>query len=135
MACFERDYWELEDAEELHRQHPGTFEIPPLNWRQSLKHGDAAKLIFLIELEQEDGKIIVQGERIFVIVSERVGDAYVGILDGQPVSLERSDSIYLRFGAEVPFRPEHVIDIAKPPAEYVEWQLGIPPERRWPREG
>ncbi len=40
----------------------------------------------------------------------------------------------LCMGAELPFLPEHVIDIGDPPAEYVEWQLGQEPERRWPRQ-
>jgi hypothetical protein len=72
-----------------------------------------------------------------VIVAERIesegGDlTYVGILDDAPVSTPEGS--YLRFGAEVPFRPEHVIGIADPPAEYVAWQFGQPPECRWPRE-
>jgi hypothetical protein len=42
--------------------------------------------------------------------------------------------VYLCFGAEIPFRAEHVIDIDDPPTEHVEWQLGQSPERRWPRD-
>ena len=80
------------------------------------------------------GDIAVQGERMWVIVSERYGDFYIGILDNQPASIEPSDTVYLCFGAEVPFLPEHVIDIGEPPKEYIEWQLGQEPEHRWPRE-
>ncbi len=69
---------------------------------------------------------------MWVIVADQIGDAYIGILDAQP-SFDPSEDVYLRFGAEIPFRPEHVIEIAQPPRKYVEWQLGQPPERVWPR--
>lgn len=133
LASFERDFWELRSAEESHREHPETFWIPPLQQRQDLERGQAARLIFEIEGEEEDGAVAVQGERMWVIVAEKVGDTYIGILDNQPACLERSDEVYLQFGAEVPFRAEHVIDIGQPPPEYVEWQLGQPPDRVWPR--
>jgi hypothetical protein len=129
-AC---DYWELRSAEESHRRNPESFWIPPLDVRQNLRRGQAARLIFDIELD-EDGKVVVQGERMWVVVSEKVGDTYIGILDNKPASFERGDSVYLCFGAEVPFRAEHVIDTADPPQDYVDWQLGQAPERTWPRE-
>ena len=134
LASFERDYWQLRSGEESHREHPNTFWIPPLQQRQNLQRGQAVRLIFEIEGEEEDGTVAVQGERMWVIVAEKVGDGYIGILDNQPASLDPPDSFYLRFGAEVPFRAEHVIDIAQPPLEYVEWQLGQPPERVWSRD-
>jgi hypothetical protein len=133
LATLEHDLWQLRSGEASHRQHPETFWIPPLQQRQNLKRGQAARLIFDIEAE-EDGTVVVGGERMWVIVAEKIGDTYIGILDNQP-ALERSDSVYLRFGAEVPFRAEHVIDISQPPPEYVDWQLGQAPERVWPREG
>ncbi len=132
MASFERDFWQLRSAEDSNREHPNTFSIPPIEARQNLKRGDAVKLIFDIEGYDEDGSIVVGGERMWVIVAECVGCAYIGILDAPP-SLEQSEGVYLRFGAEIPFRPEHVIEIAKPPTKYVEWQLGQLPERVWPR--
>lgn len=132
MASFKRDFSQLRSAVDSHREHPTTFSIPPIEARENLKRGDAAKLIFDIEGYDEDGSIVVGGERIWVVIAECVGDAYIGILDAQP-SVEQSEDIYLRFGAEVPFRPEHVIEIAQPPTEYVEWQLGQPPERILPR--
>jgi hypothetical protein len=134
LASFERDFWQLCSGEESHRNNPDTFWLPPLEQRQNLKRGDAAKLIFEIEGEEEDGAVAVQGERMWVIVSDMIGQTYMGILDNQPICLQRSDDVYLRFGAEVPFRAEHVIDIGHPPAEYVEWQLGQPPDRVWPRD-
>jgi hypothetical protein len=135
LATFQRDFWQLRSGEESHRQHPDTFWSPPLEQRQDLRRGQAARLIIDIEGDLKDGTVTVQGQRMWVIVAEKIGDTYIGILDNQPVCLERSDGVYLRFGAEIPFRAEHVIDIGQPPPEYVEWQLGQPSDRVWPRDG
>jgi hypothetical protein len=128
------DYWQLRSAEESHAKHPDTFWIPPLQQRQQLQRGQAARLIFDIEGEGEDNSIEVVGERMWVIVSERVGEDYIGILDNQPACFNFEDNVYLRFGAEIPFSSRHVIDIANPPQEYVDWQLGQKPEGVWPRK-
>jgi hypothetical protein len=133
FPSFERDFWQLRSAEQSHREHPDTFWIPSVERRQSLKRGQSARLIFDIEGQDEDGTIVVQGERMWVTVAERIGDAYIGILENQPAAIEPSEGVYLCLGAEIPFLPEHIIDIGEPPADYVEWQLGQPPERRWPR--
>lgn len=134
LAKLETDYWELRSGEKCHADNPDTFWIPDLEERKSLKVGDAAKLIFDIESEDEDGVIQVQGERIYVIVSQIVGEFYIGILDSQPASLEPGEETYLCFGAEIPFKAEHVIDIDRPPEDYIEWQLGQEPERTWHRK-
>lgn len=134
LASFKEDYWELRNAETYHEANPDTFWMPDLNDRKSLKRGDAAKLIFDIECEDENGNIIIEGERIYVIVSEVVGNKYIGILDSQPLCIDKDqEGVYLCFGAEIPFSTEHVIDIDRPPEDYIEWQLGQPPERKWPR--
>jgi hypothetical protein len=129
----ETDFWELRSGEEIHGEHSDTFWIPPLEERLNLKPGQAAKLIFDLEVEDENGEIVVIGERMWVIVAERLDDAYIGILDNQPACLTPAEDIYLCFGAEIPFLPEHVIDIGNPLKEYSEWQLSQPPERRWQR--
>jgi len=134
LAELSRDFWELRSGEESARKNPDKFQIPPLDARKALKRGHAAKLIFEIESEDEGGKVVIQGERMWVIVLEQVGPYYIGILDSKPASVEPSDNVYLCFGAEIPFLPEHVIEIASPPTEYVEWQLGQKPERKWPRD-
>ena len=133
LPTLERDFWTLRSGEASHRAHPDKFWIPPAEERRNLRRGRAARLIFDIEAEV-DGKVAVTGERMWVIVAERVGDLYIGILDNKPASFEPSDNAYLCFGAEIPFGPEHVIDVGDPPADYVEWQLGQKPERVWPRE-
>ena len=74
LASFERDFWELRSGEVSHREHPDKFWLPPLAQRQHLQRGQAAKLIFEIEGEEEDGSVTVQGERMWVIVAEKVGE-------------------------------------------------------------
>lgn len=134
LASLETDYWQLRSGEESHAANPDTFWIPPIEQRSGLKRGQAAKLIFEIEVEGEAGAVEVDGERMWVIVAETIGEFYIGILDNKPVGFEPSEEAYLCFGAEIPFKAEHVVDIGEPPAEYSEWQLSQPPERRWPRD-
>lgn len=88
LANFEEDYWKLRNGEESHRENPETFWIPELERRTSLQVGDAAKVILEIECEDEDGKVFIEGERGYLIVSEIVGNKYIGILDFQPVCIE-----------------------------------------------
>lgn len=133
LASLEKDHWQLRDGERCHAENPENFWIPKLSQRKSLRRGDAAKLIFDIECEDENEELIVQGERILVIVFEVIDHQYLGILDSQPISIKKErDDLYLCFGAEIPFLPKHVIDIDRPPKDYIEWQLGIPPSRKWP---
>lgn len=134
MATIKTDFWELRSGELAHLKNPESFRIPSLAERQNVHRGQAVRLIFDIEGENEDRSIETVGERMWVIVSEEIGAEYVGILDNQPACSNLEDNVYLRFGVEVPFRAEHIIDVENPPQEYVEWQLGQTPERVWPRE-
>jgi len=129
------DFWELRNAENSHSLNPESFWIPELDKRNNLKVGDAAKLIFDIESEDTDtGEIVITGERIYVIISKVIGNQYIGILDSQPVSIEPDSDFYLVFGAEILFGAEHVIDIDRPPEDYIQWQLGQKPEKRWSKQ-
>lgn len=134
FATLDRDFWQLRSGEICHRENPATFWIPPIEERLNLKRGHAAKLIFDIETKDESGNALLSGERMWVIVAERIGEAYTGILDCKPASIMADDTAYLQFGAEIPFAAEHVIDIAQPEAIYIEWQLSQAPERSWPRD-
>ena len=87
LPSLEHDFWRLRSGEQSQQEHPDTFRMPPPDQRQNLKRGQAALLIFEIEGQDEQGVVQVQGERMWVIVSERIGDVYVGILDNQPASL------------------------------------------------
>ncbi len=134
LASINRNFWELASGETQHAQNPETFWLPDRALREHLKRGDAAKLLFDIEAEDEDsGKIMVGRERMWVIVAEKVGDIYIGVLDNEPAAIEPGCGAYLESGAEIPFTAEHVIEIARPPEEYVESQLSQPRERCWPR--
>lgn len=129
------DYWCLVSGEERHNASPSTFELPPVAERESLQPGQGAKLIFMIEGEEEDGTASTTTERMWVIVTQREADGYMGILDSQPASLPDDAEFYLCRGAEVPFRPEHVIAVGTPPPEYSAERLSTPPTKRWgPRE-
>ncbi len=134
LATLEDDFWVLRSGEACHEESPENFWIPEKGMRLNLKRGDAAKVIIEIESEDEDGNIQLQGERMYVIVSEVLEDYYIGILDAQPASLEPSEDNYLCFGAEIPFTAEHVIDINRPPEDYIDWQLNQKPERIWYRK-
>lgn len=58
-------------------------------------------------------------ERMWVAVTEvHDNGRYLGMLRNQPFTYDPNDeAVYLRWGAEVPFDPEHVIDIEDTPAE------------------
>jgi hypothetical protein len=127
------DFWELRSAEKSHAKYGDNFWIPDLEQRQSIQRGQAARLLFDIEIDNE-GKLEIEGERMWVIVSEKIGDIYIGILDNQPACSDFEDEVYLCLGAEIPFLAEHVIDIDTPPQEYANWQLSQNPERIWPRQ-
>lgn len=132
LANFIEDHWQLRNGEHSHRAHPETFWLPPLEHRRSLKIGDAAKVIIDIECKDDHGDIFISGERGYLIVAKVVGNKYIGILDFQPACIEQDES-YLCFGAEIPFGPEHVIGIERPPKKYIDWQLGQEPKRVWKR--
>jgi hypothetical protein len=131
-ANLEEHYWRLQSGETRHAAHPDSFWIPSRDEREHLKRGQAARLLFELEGESEDS-VERAVERMWVIVAERVGDGYIGILDNEPASLEPGPTVYLTEGAEIPFWPEHVIDIADPPPEWIAHRLGVVPTRRWPR--
>ena len=92
------------------------------------------KLVFDIKTLEEDGNAGIQGERMWVIVAEKRGDVYIGRLDDEPDVGPGGDG-YLQRGAEIPFLPEHIVDIHDPPPEYAAARLAVPPSRRWPPEG
>lgn len=131
LPTIDRDGWELRSAEASHRANPQTFWIPPAAVRENLRRGQAAKLIFDFLGVEEDGSPSVQGERMYVIVREQVGERYIGLLIDTPQLIELSDDFYLRPAAEVPFGPEHVIDVEQPPEQVIELMFSDPPTRTW----
>ncbi|TFW27659.1 hypothetical protein [Massilia horti] len=126
------DYWTLVSGEDRHRSSPETFWIPPFEERQALQPGDAAKLIFEIESEDEFGEISRDCERMWVVVSEVRPLYFIGRVTNMPVGCNDS-SFYLTEDAEVPFLPEHVIDIDRPPKEFLDALFSESPKKLWPR--
>ncbi len=116
FPTIENDGWTLLSAEDQRARWPQTFHIPDRRVREALSPGDAAKLLFDIET-REDGRIVDRGvDRMWVIVKKRVGELYVGVLDSNP---GRAEGLALRPGTEVHFSADHVVDIDRPPEEYV----------------
>jgi hypothetical protein len=99
--------WGLEDGEIRHRQHPNTFEIPPLEERESLGPGDAAQLAFrLVFRDATRDETCDAGERMWVIVIGLTARGYRGTLANTPYCTDQ-----LVRGAVVTFEPRHVINI------------------------
>ena len=125
---WEIDGWELEDGEAYHAAAPNTFWIPERKHREGLYPGDYAKLIFRIAVDNEENPVSV--ERMWVIVRERTPWGYFGLLRNEPDAIQENDVLWLN--TELPFRPEHIIDIDYPDEESVDLAKR-PPRRAWPR--
>ena len=129
----ETDSWQLRSGEAVNASHPKTFWIPLRADRESLCVGQGVKLVFDIEATDESGASTVDTERMWVIVTEVCEGYYMGVLENEPASIEVTDEVYLCRGAEIPFRPEHVVDIQDPPHDYAEEQVSRRAARTWPR--
>lgn len=121
LAVFAEDFWELRSGEKARAENPETFWIPERTARENLKRGDGAKLFFNFEVETKNGAIEIRGEKMWVIVKSRIGDFYLGTLENQPAGIDRG---FLDKGAEILFKPEHVIDIDRPPDDYLKERFG-----------
>jgi hypothetical protein len=133
LPSLEKDYWALASGEERHAESSDSFWIPPLSKRQSLKVGQAAKLIFEIESENEEGGIERDCERMWVVVSEIKPPYYIGRLINKPATIDEDEGFYLKLDVEVPFLPEHVINIDQPPEEFLKSLFSEEPKGVWPR--
>lgn len=63
-------------------------------------------MMFDIKGENQDGNLAVAGERMYVIISEKIKPFYIEILDNELTCSDSEDDIYLCFGAEVLFQAE-----------------------------
>jgi hypothetical protein len=97
----------IEDGEELARQHPLTFKVPPLVYRDHLAPGDLAKLVIA---PTEKGGVT---ERMWVAVTDvrQLGRStfYRGRLANAPIATDKG----LALAEELAFEPRHVIDIMR----------------------
>lgn len=124
---FDEDGWELRDSEETSRAFPGSFAIPSVEARRGLQLGDFAKLVFEVSVDDPEHPVGV--ERMWVVVREIAGDRYFGLLDNEP-DIDENDEFWL--GSEIPFGPEHVIEIQKGDAAS-KAHAARTPLRSWPR--
>lgn len=113
LATLENDFWTLESGFDRHVKNPNGFWIPDEEQRLTLDKGAAAKLIFLLEGEDDDGE-----SRVWVIVLGSRYGYYLGILGSDPDCLESEDGVLQR-GSKLWFKPAHIIDIGHPPLEYL----------------
>lgn len=92
----------LDNAEDVAREFPDTFYIPPRAQREKIPAEKLVKLIFRMETETE-----AFVERMWVIVKEKLEDGrYIGILDNDPSCTEE-----IKSGLKISFGPEHIIAI------------------------
>ena len=121
LATIERDGWTLLSAEARHALNSETFRIPDRAERESLLPGEAAQLLFDIEVRQ-GAQLLDRGvDRMWVIVKDRVGNLYCGVLDSDP---GQAEGLSLHPGSALFFGPEHVIAIERPPDGYVRDKYG-----------
>lgn len=133
LPTLEQDAWALESGEDRHAQHAESFEIPPARQRASLERGDAAKLLFNIESVCKHGGVDIACERMWVVITDVIAPYYIGRLTNQPVSAVLREDFYLEEDVEVPFLPEHIIEIDHPPESFLETLFVAAPRRFWPR--
>ena len=100
--------WTLENVEEMHRFHPDTFEIAPLDERKGLDIGRTVRLIFRLKTIQ-NGKPTIVGERMFVKITEKTSDGYVGTLENYPVTPD-----ILSPGDLIRFQYKHIATVMIP---------------------
>jgi hypothetical protein len=129
---FETHGWMLESGEARHANAPETFWTPDRADRSDLHFGHGAKLIFAIQVEEDDGSVVIETERMWVVVTGVLEGGYVGLLDNEPACINPDGDHYLVRGAEIPFRPEHVIDVDVIPKDALE-RMSFQPSRIWPR--
>ncbi|MEI0747622.1 DUF2314 domain-containing protein [Brachyspira pulli] len=92
----------LENAFELNKEYPDTFEIHSKKEIESLKVNDLVKLIFVEENDNPE----TMPERMWVKIIKINKDNFIGILDNDPYYIES-----VKYGDEIVFKIENIIDI------------------------
>lgn len=113
LPSLEFDGWELRSGVASNEQHPSTFHIPSAEDRASVGAGNVVKLHFAIaaEIDENSDETEILHERMWVGVKGRIDPYLWGILDNIPSFQDEDDEFDLRYGSEVIFLPEHIIDI------------------------
>lgn len=99
--------WWLANGEAQRAATPWSFHMPPRWRRQRLRPGRFAKVIFNFPLRHHESWGEVDGERMWVKVTERRSGSYTGTLASVPEVLTD-----LSFGDVIEFAPENVIAIS-----------------------
>lgn len=111
------DYWELDDSEKRHKEHPDTYSIPKKRDRETLEPADIVKLSFSTITFDKDNIPIMRNERMWVKVQKVQKDRqnivinkpiYYGILVNECILNEN-----LGIGLEVWFEPRHIMNITR----------------------
>jgi uncharacterized protein YegJ (DUF2314 family) len=90
----------LTNGEEINKAHPDTFYMPPRKARENLPKDTSVKLIF--DFDDPDAS----PERMWVTITEKTEDGYVGVLDNEPYTTDT-----IKYGDVVKFKPENIIQI------------------------
>ena len=148
LPTLNRDLWQLlmpEDCmtgfdmvmPEVPSMQRSPAATPYASDRKALKRGEGVLLIVQIQPTPDEMAPGMQGriQRMWVAVSERCGDYYIGILNTHPSGSYASRDFYLSPGAEIPFLPQHIVDINHPPFGFdIKKVLQTDPRRLWSRD-
>jgi len=104
LPSYDKDHYELDNAEDIHNEYPESFWIPEKEIRKNLQSGSIVKLIFRMETKEDPEEVEV--ERMWVIINEKKDGFYLGKLDNDPMG-----SVNVECGQEIYFKPEHIIDV------------------------
>jgi hypothetical protein len=91
----------LLDCEQMHVNHPETFEIPGPEDIQAITVGSCVKVIFMIDEGYAEGV----PERMWVIVDAINGDEFVGRLNSEPYAMP------IRRGEVIEFNRKHICQV------------------------
>jgi hypothetical protein len=102
---YNRDGFYLEHAMMRSQLWPDTFRIPEADVRYSLRPGQVVKMdfTFVPEGAEKGGS---KTERMWVVIKEKCGDHWIGILDNTP---RFHQTIF--GGHEFHLHPDHVVAI------------------------
>ncbi|MDM8152139.1 DUF2314 domain-containing protein [Priestia megaterium] len=93
--------WQLDNVYQRNKESPYTFYKPSKAVTDKLKAGDLVKLVFFSDSDTAGYK----GERMWVEITDRNKENFVGKLDNEPYHLKG-----LKLGQILHFSTEHICD-------------------------
>jgi uncharacterized protein YegJ (DUF2314 family) len=91
------------NAQEMHKLHPKTFEVPSDEELNNIKIGDFVKICIYGKLEPDFSDI--DNERFWVEVTEINNDEIIGTVDNELVEVD------LKYGEKIKFKKENIYSI------------------------